>query len=360
VRSEEWVSPFSLDDEAAVAAIDKANLLGEMAGFADQCQAAVAIGRQADLKVEAAVVTGISVLGMGGSGISGDFCRVLFEDELKVPIQVNRHYTLPAWIGPGSLVLAASYSGNTEETLSALTEARHRGAQAVVISSGGKISQMAEADDLTLIRIPAGLQPRASLGYLGLPLAVTLERLGLTADLNEAIDESLTLLRDQAARLGRESGEALNPAKQLARRLVGKMPVVYGSEGVTALAAFRFKCQLNENAKTPAQWNLLPELDHNEITGWQLLSEVSRKFHLIFFRDAEEHPQVKKRVEVTRDLIINQFCGADEFWSSGRSKLARLLSLIYLGDFTSAYLAVLNGVDPSPVERIELLKKRLA
>ncbi|MDP1808509.1 MAG: bifunctional phosphoglucose/phosphomannose isomerase [Actinomycetota bacterium] len=351
---------INLDDIASVAATDRAGMLDEMAGFGDQCEQAVDIARRAQLPIEPSGIANIVVLGMGGSGISGDVCRVLFDDVLTVPLQVNRHYRLPAYVGPGTLVLAVSYSGNTEETLAALDEAGQRGAKAVCVSSGGKISQMAKDKGLPLVQIPAGLQPRAALGYLSLPPAVVLERLGLVPDLTAAVTEAVNLLHHQSARLRPQEPESSNPAKQLARRLLGRLPVIYGSEGVTSLAAFRFKCQINENAKQPANWNLLPELDHNEITGWQCLEDISRRFHLIFLRDAEEHPQVKKRVEVTRDLIIDQFCGADEFWSSGASKLARLLSLVYLGDFTSAYLALLNGVDPSPVERIELLKKRLA
>jgi glucose/mannose-6-phosphate isomerase len=186
-----------------------------------------------------------------------------------------------------------------------------------------------------------------------------LERLGLVEDVGPALEETIELLERQSQHYGPGSPLAANQAKQLALRLLGKLAVIYGSEGVTGLAAFRFRCQINENSKCPAKWNMLPELDHNEITGWQELGEVSRQFRLIFFRDSAEHSQVKKRIEITRDLIKNQFEGQEECWASGVSKMARLFSLIYLGDFSSVYLALLYGLDPSPVERIELLKKRL-
>jgi glucose/mannose-6-phosphate isomerase len=186
-----------------------------------------------------------------------------------------------------------------------------------------------------------------------------LDRSGFIGDVGPAVEETVELLGREAGRYGPESPEARNPAKQLARRLFSKLPVVYGSEGITGLAAFRFRCQINENSKSPGKANTLPELDHNEIMGWQELEEMTRRSRLIFLRDKEEHPQTKKRIEATRDLIIDRFEGGDEFWSSGESKLARLFSLIYLGDFTSAYLALLYGVDPGPVERIESLKKRL-
>ncbi len=352
---------INLDDATQIAAVDRAGMLAEMAGFAEQCREAVDIGRRAELSFDPAGITDIVVLGMGGSGISGDVCRVLFDDQLKVPLCVNRHYQLPAFVGPGTLLLAASYSGNTEETIAGLEEGLRRGARALCVSSGGQVARIAADRGLALVQIPAGRQPRAALGFLSLPLAIVLERLGLVGNLSGDIDEAVELVSRMSGRLGVEQPESANPAKQLARRLAGRLPIIYGSEGVTALAAFRFKCQINENSKAPAFWNYLPELDHNEITGWQELKETSgSSFHLIFLRDDAEHPQVKKRVEITRDLIIDQFCGVEEFWSSGRSKLARLLSLIYLGDFTSAYLALLYGTDPSPVERIELLKKRLA
>lgn len=350
---------INLDDPSALAAVDETNMMSDTVNFAGQCEDALEIGRLAETAVDVGKISNILVLGMGGSGISGDVLRVLFDEELTVPLSVNRHYRLPGYVGADTLVVAASYSGNTEETLSGLSEAVDRGAQAIVISNGGKISQIAVDNKLTLVKIPAGFQPRAVLGYLSLPLAVVFEKLGLVGSVSGDANELLDVLRTDARRYGPDSPESQNPAKQLARRLLGKMPVIYGTESVTGLAAFRCKCQINENSKSPAQWNLLPELDHNEITGWQLLPDISRRFHLIFFRDEFDHPQVKKRIEITRDLILDQFCGADEFWSKGRSKLARLFSLIYLGDFTSVYLAVLNGVDPSPVERIELLKQRL-
>jgi glucose/mannose-6-phosphate isomerase len=348
-----------LDNPSAMKEIDRSNLLGQLTSFADQCADAVEIGRRVEFTVDADRIQDIVVLGMGGSGISGDVCRVLFDDRLAVPLHVNRNYHLPAFVGPGTLAVAVSYSGNTEETLSGLDEALRKGAQIMVLSSGGRIAKIASTNVLDYIEIPSGLQPRASLGYLSLPLAVVFGRLGLVPDFDADIEEMLALLRRESAGLAPETPEESNAAKGLARRFFGRMPVIYGSEGLTGLAAFRLKCQINENAKSPAQWNLLPELNHNEITGWQLLEDISRRFSLVFLRDAQEHPQVRKRVEVTRDLIAGQFSSVEEIWSKGQSKLARFFSLIYLGDFTSAYLALLNGLDPSPVERIELLKERL-
>lgn len=348
-----------LDDKRAVEALDKSGVLKATVSFDEQCAEAAAIARAAAIDVDSSKVANIIVLGMGGSGISGDVSRVLFDGELRVPLTVNRNYNLPAFAGPDTLAIAVSYSGNTEETLSAFEEALGLGAQGVVISSGGKISDLARSKGISLITIPAGLQPRAALAYLSMPLAVVLERLGLVGDLTPALNETMALAKELAAMCGPDAPKAENPAKRLAERLFGKMAVIYGSEGITGLAAFRFKCQLNENSKSAAHWNVLPELDHNEITGWQELSDISRRFRLIFLRDGEEHPQVAKRVDVTRDLIKDEFEGTEEVWSRGESKLARLFSLILFGDFVSIYLALLNGIDPSPVERIELLKKRL-
>ncbi len=350
---------IDLDDAKAISALDKADLLDDAVTFYGQCRSGLEIGRKAQLKVDPSRVTNIIVMGMGGSGISGDVARVLFEDELKVPLFVNRHYDLPAFAGAGTLAIAVSYSGNTEETLSGLNTAIERGAQGLVISSGGKISELAIEKDLTLVTIPAGIQPRAALGYLSIPLAVALERLGFVADVGPAMEEAIDLLHLEVDRYGPAVPLAENPAKQLATAFFDKMPVVYGSEGITGLAAFRWRCQLNENAKVCGRWNMLPELNHNEICGWQELEERGRRAPLVFLRDRDEHPQIKKRFEATRELIADHFDGIEEFTAVGESKAARLFSLIYLGDFASIYLALLNGIDPSPVDRIESLKKRL-
>ncbi len=350
---------IDLDDIGAISALDKADMLGDTVAFDRQCRAALEIGRAAELKVDPSRVANIIVMGMGGSGISGDVSRVLFEDELKVPLFVNRHYDLPAFAGPGTLAIAVSYSGNTEETLSGFNVALERGAQVLVVSAGGKISELAVEKGLSLVAIPKGLQPRAALGYLSVPLAVVLARLGFVADVGPAMEEAIDLLRREAERYGPTVPLAENPAKQLATAFFDKMPVVYGSEGLTGLAAFRWRCQLNENAKVCGRWNMLPELDHNEICGWQELEELGRRAHLVFLRDRDEHQQIKKRFEATRELIANHFDGIEEFTSAGESKAAGLFSLICLGDFASIYLALLNGIDPSPVERIESLKKRL-
>lgn len=350
---------LDLNDLTAMSALDRAGMLGHILAFGKQCQEAGEIARAPDLDIDTSRVTNIIVMGMGGSGMSGDVARVLFEDELPIPLFVNRHYHLPAFTGPGTLAIAVSYSGNTEETVSGLKEALAVGAQAVIVSGGGMISRIATDKGLSLVPVPAGLQPRAAIGYLSIPVAIVLERLGLVGDQRPALAETIEIAGRDAGRYGPAVPTADNPAKQLANRLFGKMAVVYGSDGITGLAAYRWRCQLNENSKSPGKWNVLPELDHNEIVGWQELKEISRHFHLVFLRDEGEHPQVKKRVGVTRDLIRDQFGGDDEFWSSGQSKLARLFSLIQLGDFVTVYLALLNGIDPSPVESIETLKKRL-
>ncbi len=343
-----------------MSALDKADMLGVTMTFDRQCRQALEIGQAAKLNIDPERVTDIVVMGMGGSGISGDVIRILFEDQLKVPLLVNRDYQLPAFVGPKTLAIAASYSGDTEETLSSFNEALDRGAQVMVVSSGGRISKMAAEKDLSLITIPAGFQPRAALGYLSIPSALALHRLGLAPDTVPGWEETIKALAHLAGRYGPEVPVAQNEAKQLALRLLGKMPVMYGSQGLTGLATFRWRCQFNENSKVAGGWNVLPELDHNEITGWQELQSLSKQFRLIFLRDRDEHPQVKKRVQATKDLIADQFDGVDEFESGGDSRAARFFSLVCLGDFASIYLALLNGIDPSPVERIELLKKRLA
>lgn len=351
-----------LDDISAIAAVDRDNMLALLEEFPRQCQQAVEIGRLAasHLLIKDDDLDNIVILGMGGSGISGDIIRTLLEESLKLPIVVNKNYYLPAFVNKSSLVLAVSYSGDTEETLEAAAEAARRGAQIINLSSGGKLAEFARERELPFIEIPGGLQPRSAIGYLSLPIITVLNHLGLTPDFEADVDELLRLLDNKQLEWGSISHSEDNAAKQLAKKLFGKVPLIYGSDGIGGLAALRWKCQFNENSKVPAFWNQLPELNHNEITGWEEMAEIGREFYLVTLRDDGEHPQIAKRFAATGELLAGRFAGASEFKSDGRSKMARFFSLLYLGDFVSVYLALLNGVDPTPVDRIQALKAKLA
>lgn len=352
-----------LDDAGKVAYIDRADMLNVVQEFPAQCQEAVCIGNAVPLEGledAAAEIRSILVLGMGGSGVSGDITRTLLEDELRVPLLINKSYEVPQFVNENTLVFAVSYSGDTEETLSGFDQAVERNCKIISVTTGGKLAKKARALGLPVVRIPSGIQPRSALGYLFLPLLVILARLGFIAGKDREIEEAIGLLQTQSKMYAPNNVLEKNMAKELASRLYGRLPIVYGYSGLSDVAAFRWKCQFNENSKIPSFWHVFPELNHNETVSWEFLEDISKNFNLILLRDENEPPKIKRRIDITKELIEQKFGGIETIWAEGTSKLAKLLSLIYLGDFVSVYLAFLYGTDPSPVERIGVLKKRLS
>ncbi|MGI5852722.1 MAG: bifunctional phosphoglucose/phosphomannose isomerase [Bacillota bacterium] len=351
---------INLDDQNAITALDPGGMGKAISAFADQCRKARQIGKAAEIPDNYRDVDNIVVLGMGGSAIGGDLIRSLFEGELTKPFQVNRDYDIPAFVGPQTLVAACSYSGNTEETLSGYAEARRKGAKIIAFCTGGKLKELAEADGYPLVLIPGGLSPRAALGYSFHPIMAVLEKLGFLSPKDREFDEMLTVVEQIQVRMDVAVPETENFAKQLARKVFGKLPVIYGAGGWRTTVAARWKGQFNENAKNIAYWNAFPELNHNETVGWEAPAEVNVLAHVIILRDREEPPRLAKRVEVTRELMSSAVAGFTEIRAEGTSALARMFSLVYVGDFVSYYLSALNGIDPSPVRVIDKLKAELA
>lgn len=302
----------------------------------------------------------VVICGMGGSAIGGDLLRILAAEEAPVPIIVSRDYALPAFVNENSLVIGSSYSGNTEETLSAFNQAKERGASLIAISSNGKIKDLAGQWGIPFIQIPSGLQPRAALGYSLFPLLRIVTELGLIKLTDADIQQAVGLLKELREEFKPQVPSGENGAKVVALALEGLIPLVYGSEPLLAPVAFRWKTQINENAKAVVFNNTFPELDHNEINAWTGQPALSKKVGVVILRDTGENPQMKKRIDVTRKLIEEHVGAIVEVHSRGNSKLERVLSLIYLGDYTSLYLATIFEVDPTPVEIIEKLKKELA
>lgn len=348
-----------LDDPAAVANLDPDGMGKAIETLPDQWREAESIARDAALDLPQGTKQ-VLFLGMGGSAIGGDFVRGLLESKSEASIGVNRQYALPNYVDSETVVIAASYSGNTEETLMAAAEAQRRGAHMVAVTTGGQLAEEAERYGWPLIRIPAGLQPRAAIGYSFVPLLVLAERLGLCGSVSEELAETAGILDSMVARYGFDVPYEDNQAKQLAVALYGKLPIIYGSESWRAVAANRWKTQINENSKGPAWWSAFPELNHNETVGWEAPEEVTRQIEVIMLRDHFDHERVKARMDVTREIMEKAVSGITELWSEGESDTARLFSLVYPGDFVSYYLALVNGIDPSPVKMIDLLKSRLA
>lgn len=348
-----------LDSREAMGEIDPAGMTGLIEDLPRQWREAEEIARAAQIQ-GVRDPKNIVILGMGGSAIGGDFVRSLLEPTVQIPIAVNRDYSLPAYVDRDSLVIASSYSGNTEETLTAAAEAQKRGAQVVAITTGGQLAGRAETNGWPLIRIPGGLSPRAAIGYSFVPLYVLMERIGIAPSVADDLAETAELLEKQRQRFGPDVPVSENLAKQLALSLKGKLPLVYGSYGWTGTAAYRWKTQINENSKAPAVNNTFPELNHNETVGWEVPEEVTKQIELVILRDRMDNDRVKARIEVTREIVEGRVSGVTELWSEGESEVARLFSLIYPGDFVSLYLALIYRVDPTPVKMIDLLKSRLA
>lgn len=350
---------FDLNCADGLCRIDTTGMFAALEGLPVQCTSACwDLVRQVELP-EIEAISNIVVTGLGGSAIGGDLLRVYAADKISVPITVNRDYVLPKFVGPDTLVFAVSYSGNTEETLSAYEEARARGASIITITTGGKLGEMAKKDGFPVIGVPCGISPRAAIGFLFIPTLRMLQRLGLLPDVTGEITEMIDFIREMRKKLGPDANEEENPAKQLARKLQNKISVIWGSTGTTEVVAQRWKGQINENAKAPAYWNVLPELNHNEIVGFQFPLEILKKIHVIILRDERDHPRVHKRIEITKDVIKDAVDGYTEVWASGEGVLSRLYSLIYIGDYTSVYLAALYGIDPGPVKVIDYLKREL-
>jgi glucose/mannose-6-phosphate isomerase len=281
-------------------------------------------------------------------------------DSAPTPLFVNRGYTLPAFVGSRSLVIVSSYSGDTEETISAYRDARKKGAKIVVITSGGRLRKMAGSDNFPVLAIPGGLPPRAALGYSSITLLILLSKAGIVGDQSRHIDEAIAVMsRLKDGSIGFNVRQKKNAAKEIAATLYSKYPVIYGAQDRIDAVVTRWRGQLAENAKTLGSSHFFPEMNHNEIVGWDNPAALLKKFAVVILRDKGDHPRVAKRMDITESILRARCANLTEVRSSGKGLLARIFSLVYTGDFVSFYLAILNKRDPTPVERIKYLKDRL-
>jgi len=299
---------------------------------------------------------GLVVCGMGGSAIGGDLATAALGDRATRPITTVRGYALESWAGPDSFVLCASYSGDTEETLACFEAAGAAGAGRVVLTTGGKLAETARAEGVPVIGVPAGMQPRAAVIYMTIGSLECAALCGAAPGLHSEIDTASPMLARLAAEWGPESGED-SEAKAIARTLQGTVPVVHGA-GPTVAAARRWRTQVNENAKVAAFWSELPEANHNEICGWERGGAIA-PFAGVFLEDPDQHPRVQRRMELAAAEVERAGAPAVRVRARGDTRLERVLSLVLLGDLVSVYLALLEGVDPTPVEPIERFKTAL-
>ncbi|HNV85602.1 MAG TPA: bifunctional phosphoglucose/phosphomannose isomerase [Candidatus Omnitrophota bacterium] len=296
--------------------------------------------------------------GVGGSAIGADVVKDLLRNRSKVPVSVSRSYRLPAFVDSGTLLVVSSYSGNTEETLHAYEEGRRRRAKIIAVSSGGKLEVLASRFGTPQIKLPCGIPPRMTIGYSVIPILLILDRLGVASLLRKDFNETVGVLEKQRNELA-TGISSRNEAVSLAEKLQGKVPVIYASDHLEAVC-LRWRGQIEENAEALAAHHLIPEMNHNEIAGWARSFPMIKNLAAVLLRDSDEHPRVSVRMEITKKLIRAQGGSFAEARSVGRSLLARVFSLIYLGDFTSYYLAGDYGVDPMSIGSIEYVKKELA
>jgi glucose/mannose-6-phosphate isomerase len=319
--------------------------------------------RDALWRVESAIMqdwdtpAGLVVAGMGGSAIGGALARAALGDHASRPIFVTRAYGLPPWTTPDTMVLCASYSGETEETLACYESAGALGAKRTVVTTGGRLAEMARADGVPVIPLPGGFQPRAAVAYMIVASLEVAALCGAGPRLTSEIDVAASHVEQLVSEWGPDAPEG-SLAKDVARGLLGTTPVIAGA-GLTTPIAYRWKTQINENAKQPAFAGELPELDHNEIAGWEGAGEVGR-FSSVFLDDSDTHPRVKQRIELSERLTAANALASFRLETRGQTAIERVISLVLLGDLVSIYLAALRGVDPGPVKVLDELKSSLA
>jgi glucose/mannose-6-phosphate isomerase len=330
-----------------------------VADFPVQVEEALSIGELAPIAYRADGIRSIVLCGMGGSAIAGDLLRSYLADELQVPFAVNRSYALPAYVARETLTILSSYSGNTEETIAAYQEALLRKSTVLCITTGGEAERLSQIHGHACIKVPPGLQPRAALGYSFFPLLTALVRMGFVKPRAVDIEETVAALK-RAARIYGDPASRKNRALKIAQHLHGKLPVLYSSAERFDAVNVRWRGQICENAKHLAFGHVLPEMNHNEIVGWKADPAMLKKMAVVFLRDAGTNQRIQRREEVTRKILRKKTPLVLEAWSEGTSLLTRMFSLVYLGDWVSYYLAILNNEDPTPVKVIDYLKGELA
>jgi len=345
-----------LEDPEEIKQIDKADMLKFCLNMSKHYRKATSLA--ADITVKYAKPCNIIIAGMGGSAIGGELLKDWAREKIHVSIEVNREYHLPVYANKRTLVLVTSYTGDTEETLSALLDAIKKKCMIYCITSGGLLLEIAKQLNIPHLQVPAGMPPRAALPYMLIPLLVFLEKIGLASDISKEIDEALPIIEGIEKQNAVEIPVKNSLIKTLAVNIEGFIPAIYGF-GIYSSVARRFKQQINENAKMMAKWDNLPELDHNEVVGYEKTKGITSQFVVIFIRDKDEPIEIRSRIEITKNLIEPSVAGIYEVWSQGENGLAKMLSVVAVADFLSNYLAILRKVDSTPVKTINKLKDLL-
>ncbi|MBE0645863.1 MAG: bifunctional phosphoglucose/phosphomannose isomerase [Bacteroidetes bacterium] len=343
-----------------ISLLDTHDIYSVICDYPGQARTGMDVGNALNLSgIDAPGLRNMLVCGMGGSAIGGDVLRVFAEKTARIPIAVNRGYIIPGYVDRHTLVVVMSYSGGTEESLAAYAEARRRKAQCVVVTSGGVLLDQAEADGVPAAIIPGGLAPRCALGYLFFPLLMIAARLDILDLPQSALQGTLAVL-EQCTREYADHDDPGNKAIAIAERLRGRLPVLYGAQLGLDAVLMRWRCQIEENAKMLAYTNVFPEMNHNEIVGWEQNEDLLRRIAVVMLHDRDDLPQIRKRIAVTLDIIRPFAADIIEIYAEEEHPLARIFGLICLGDWVSFYLAMTSGVDPYPIVNIDRLKAALS
>jgi glucose/mannose-6-phosphate isomerase len=351
------IDTAAIETVERIHAADPEGMLARIKELPLQVRDAWAISQRAQIPPAHADVRNVVVSGMGGSAIGGDLAAALVAGELRVPMTVHRDYGLPGYVGRDSLVISSSYSGNTEETLSGFEEARKRGAKIVVITTGGRLAELAASAGVPTIAFSYKAPPRATLGYSLTLVLGTLAKMSLVRDMSGEVESALTDVAKLQERV--HEGARTNDAKKLAIALAGRIVFVYGA-GVMGVMARRVKGQWNENAKNWSAFDVLPELDHNAVVGFPHPSIAKQSLAVLILRSSQDSGRHRIRWEVTKELLDQAGIEHHSLELPGSSALSEVLQMTYMTDHVSFYLALLNGADPSPNKSIDHLKERLA
>ena len=339
--------------------IDKNNMYGSIWDFPENIVEAIGIGESIDLKNKYSDINKIIVAGMGGSAIGGDVVYSLVGNEIKIPYFVIRGYNLPAWVDSTTLVICSSYSGNTEETNEILEKAKFVQAKICAITTGGRLEQLCEKDNFDRVIIPSGLQPRAALAFSFIPILFVLNKLDIISNKFLMWLESSTGLIKQNRKIYSEKNDD-NPTWVLAKKIFNKIPIIYADSDRLNTIAVRLKGQICENGKILAFHNIFPEMNHNEIVGWEKNSELFKSYFIIWLFDEKMNERNKARQQIILDMLDKIGLDQLKIEVNGNNFEERFLLLIHYGDWLSYWCAILHNTDPSPVKNINILKNKLS
>ena len=339
--------------------IDKDDMYQSIWDFPENIIDAIELSENITLKNEYRDVNNIIIAGMGGSAIGGDVVYSLIKNEIKIPFVVNRGYDLPAWANSSTLIICSSYSGNTEETISILEEAKSLGAKVIGVTTGGVLESLCKNYSFDFVNIPSGLQPRAALAFSFIPLLYILKKTSLiNVEVRSWLESSVDLIKSKREEYSSDKKE--NPVYQLANKLYNKLPIIYADSGSLETVAVRLKGQICENSKILAYHSIYPEMNHNEIVGWENNEEYFSNYYVLWLMDEEMNSRNKSRKNIISEILSDLNVSQQEIKVDGNSFKERFLLLIHYGDWLSYWCAILHNTDPSPVKNIQTLKDKLS